>query len=90
MRQSGDEKPGWPTLHTIAMSFSNTHDFYASRLQNKLSRFCQSGEQLRAIALPKDTWNEVKKNQMLELKMVVEIKDFLVDWPEPFDKEFEF
>ena len=82
------DKRGKPEIkiNTIAMFTENHQDFDASRLRDILLELRQYGHQLCTIMLPKHMWDQANDEQILELKKLIEVKEFLVDWLMLFER----
>ncbi|KAF7979040.1 hypothetical protein HWV62_44035 [Athelia sp. TMB] len=72
-------------INTIAIFAENHQYFDAWRLRDGLLKLRQYGYQLHTIMLPKHVWDQANEKQILELKTLTEVKEFLVDWPLPFE-----
>ncbi|KZP04693.1 hypothetical protein FIBSPDRAFT_385965 [Athelia psychrophila] len=67
----------WPKLHSIAML---TERLDAPRLKSTILKLQAAGHPIRKLMLPQEM-----HPAMVEMRGTVELEDFDVDWPTPFD-----
>ncbi|KZP13719.1 hypothetical protein FIBSPDRAFT_982026 [Athelia psychrophila] len=74
----------WPRLHTIAASTSKSM-LEGGMLRYRISDLQAAGHPIRKLMLPNILHAHTDAKAMAELRKVVEVKDFCLDWPTPFD-----
>ncbi|KZP04694.1 hypothetical protein FIBSPDRAFT_940854 [Athelia psychrophila] len=74
----------WPKLQTIAVS-ACIEDFDASKLQNLILRSQRAGRPIRKLLLPQTVIAGEGADALVELGKLVEMDEFNIDWPTPFD-----
>ncbi|KZP32369.1 hypothetical protein FIBSPDRAFT_516704 [Athelia psychrophila] len=77
----------WPKLHTIAMTaYNDRHRLNVVDLHLEVSRLQRAGHLIRKLELPHDMCLRASAQAMARLREVVEVEDFSMDWPTPFEK----
>ncbi|KZP04543.1 hypothetical protein FIBSPDRAFT_968042, partial [Athelia psychrophila] len=71
--------PLWPKLQSFAFSTSN-EDFDAPKLKGTILKLRAADHPIRQLLVPRKV-----HPAMVELGEIIEIGDFYVDWPTPFD-----
>lgn len=74
----------WPNLHTIAVLTSNAR-LDVKTLFYKISMLQDAGHPFRKLKLPKHFFSPV---DMAYLRQIIEVDDFSLDWPMPFERYF--
>ncbi|KZP28829.1 hypothetical protein FIBSPDRAFT_927262 [Athelia psychrophila] len=69
----------WPELHSIALSTPREH-LDVPRLKSTILKLQAAGHPIRKLVLPQEV-----HPAMAEMGGTVELEDFYVDWPTPFD-----
>ncbi|KZP32344.1 hypothetical protein FIBSPDRAFT_848762 [Athelia psychrophila] len=78
---------GWPKLHTIAMTATNDKQpLNVVELHDVISHLKGAGHPIRKLKLPHDLCLRAGAQAMARLREVVEVEDFNMDWPTPFEK----
>ncbi|KZP12743.1 hypothetical protein FIBSPDRAFT_1049907 [Athelia psychrophila] len=83
---SGDGSLRWPKLHTVAVSGSRT-PLDAAALHYKIYVMRDAGHPLRQLKLPKSLFVRAGAKAMGYLRTIVDVEDFSLDWPTPFEFE---
>ncbi|KZP08937.1 hypothetical protein FIBSPDRAFT_900901 [Athelia psychrophila] len=74
----------WPKLHTIAATASDTPlDVVA--LHDEISHLQGAGHPIRKLKLPRHLCQMAGAEAMAYLRTIVEVDDFGMDWPTPFE-----
>ncbi|KZP13708.1 hypothetical protein FIBSPDRAFT_868984 [Athelia psychrophila] len=83
----GDEWNIWPALQVIAVSesygLSNPTEFIRP---NVISKVKSGDHPLRKLMLARDEFDWADVDEMVDLRKLVEVGDFSVNWPNPFGK----
>ncbi|KZP28833.1 hypothetical protein FIBSPDRAFT_927266 [Athelia psychrophila] len=79
IQNSAQSERLWPKLHSIAMSTSKEH-LDVTSLNNTILKLQAAGHPIRKLMLPQEV-----HPAMVEMRGSVELEDFYVDWPTPFD-----
>ncbi|KZP21132.1 hypothetical protein FIBSPDRAFT_931776 [Athelia psychrophila] len=81
---SGDNSLRWPKLHTVAVSGSRT-PLDAAALHYKIYVMRDAGHPLRKLKLPESLLALAGTKAMGYLRTIVDVEDFSIDWPTPFE-----
>ncbi|KZP02149.1 hypothetical protein FIBSPDRAFT_1056048 [Athelia psychrophila] len=75
------------TLQTIATSkFEQTDDTY--NLHSVVRGFQEAGHPIRRLMLPETWFSETDAEDVLELRKIILMEKYYVDWPTPFEQEY--
>ncbi|KZP13709.1 hypothetical protein FIBSPDRAFT_123837 [Athelia psychrophila] len=74
----------WPKLHTIAVTASNT-PLDAVALYDEISHLQGAGHPIRKLKLPNHLCQMAEAEAMARLRDIIEVDDFSLDWPTPFE-----
>ncbi|KZP08944.1 hypothetical protein FIBSPDRAFT_938733 [Athelia psychrophila] len=74
----------WPKLHTIAVTASDT-PLDVMTLHDKISRLQEGGHPIRKLKLPNHLCQMAGAESMAHLRELIEVDDFSMDWPTPFE-----
>lgn len=73
----------WPKLHTIATleveAEFNVYDWHSVVFESQ-----EAGHPIRRLMPPETTISETNTGCLVELRKLVAIEDYYVDWPTPF------
>ncbi|KZP26790.1 hypothetical protein FIBSPDRAFT_886997 [Athelia psychrophila] len=76
-----------PTLQTIATSkFEQTDDTY--NLHSVVRGFQEAGHPIRRLMLPETWFSEADAEDVVELREIIVMEEYYVDWPTPFEQEY--
>ncbi|KZP21133.1 hypothetical protein FIBSPDRAFT_891303 [Athelia psychrophila] len=81
---SGDGSLRWPKLHTVAVAGSRT-PLDAAALHHKIYVMRGAGHPLRQLKLHKSLLAQAGTKAMGYLRTIVDVEDFSLDWPTPFE-----
>ncbi|KZP26798.1 hypothetical protein FIBSPDRAFT_928466 [Athelia psychrophila] len=77
----------WPKLQTIATSdVEEEFDFYDWR--SIISKLQNAGHPIRMFMLPETLISEADAGDLVELRKLVAMEDYYVDWPTPFEPDY--
>lgn len=75
----------WPALQVIAVSASHGSSNPTEFIwPNMLSKLKSGDHPLRKLLLPKAELDQAEVDALVELRKLVEVEDFSVNWPNPF------
>ena len=81
----------WPKLHTIAVSGSAiARNIPDPKLNSQVSALQETGIPIRKLMLPPALVAHASGDLMASLRKLVEVEDFRLDWPRPFEHFDEF
>ncbi|KZP15844.1 hypothetical protein FIBSPDRAFT_866742 [Athelia psychrophila] len=80
-----DDWEQWPSLQVFAVAgFESASDLMG--LPNIISKVKRGGHPIRKLMLPKKILDQAGVDDVVELRKLVEVEDFSIDWPNPFDQ----
>lgn len=74
----------WPKLHTVAVN-STYHASWVMELHHAISILQEAGHPISTLKLPEAALVQVNKETAVDLCNIVELQEFNLDWPNPFE-----
>ncbi|KZP28537.1 hypothetical protein FIBSPDRAFT_852687, partial [Athelia psychrophila] len=76
----------WPKLHTLAVEGSdNRGRLQVTAVHHEISALQEAGHPIRKIKVPKAALGQVDAEAAADLREIVEVEEFWLDWPTPFE-----